>query len=281
MKKVILTLLLLIGTSAVGLTQEDEEGCKDHPLFNRLSNFYIENCVKNYNIVEFHTSAENTITKEGNVFRTTYNFKFDSGDNPPSPYQVIKNYENAILKNGGEKIYSSAGDDGYQGATFTLTTKDVEYWIKIDNMAPGHPDVCTGYELYIVEVKSMKQEIQANEILNALNKDGYIVLYINFESGKADIKPESQKIIDQIVKMLKDNPDIKISIEGHTDNVGTPESNQTLSENRARAVLNAIKAQGIEEIRLTSKGWGQTKPIADNRTEEGRAKNRRVEIVKQ
>jgi len=117
-------------------------------------------------------------------------------------------------------------------------------------------------------------------MFDKLNKEGFIALYINFDTGKADIKPESYKIIDQIVQMMKDNPDLKISIEGHTDNVGTAQFNQTLSENRAKAVMNAIIAKGIDKSRLSSKGWGATKPIADNKTEEGRAKNRRVEIVK-
>lgn len=80
--------------------------------------------------------------------------------------------------------------------------------------------------------------------------------------------------------MLKTNPTLKISIEGHTDNIGNSQSNQTLSENRAKAVMNAIISNGIDKLRLSSKGWGQTKPIDDNKTEEGKATNRRVEIVK-
>ena len=120
----------------------------------------------------------------------------------------------------------------------------------------------------------------AARMMNALNKDGFIALYINFETGKSDIKPESQEIVNQIAVMLKQNIDLKISIEGHTDNVGSDKSNQTLSENRATSVMKALIALGIDKTRLTSKGWGASKPIADNRTEEGKAKNRRVEIVK-
>ena len=86
--------------------------------------------------------------------------------------------------------------------------------------------------------------------------------------------------IDQLVEMLKANPTLKISIEGHTDNVGTAAANQTLSENRAKAVMNAIIAVGISATQLSAKGWGATKPIADNTTDDGKAKNRRVEIVK-
>ena len=80
--------------------------------------------------------------------------------------------------------------------------------------------------------------------------------------------------------MLKANPSLKVSIEGHTDNVGSGPANQTLSENRAKAVMNAISSKGINKTLLSSKGWGQTKPVADNKTDEGKAKNRRVEIVK-
>ena len=101
-----------------------------------------------------------------------------------------------------------------------------------------------------------------------------------FETGKADIKPESQSIIDQISEMLSANPTLKISLEGHSDNVGSITSNQTLSESRGKAVVNALISKGTDKARLSSKGWGQTKPVAENTTEEGKAKNRRVEIVK-
>lgn len=109
---------------------------------------------------------------------------------------------------------------------------------------------------------------------------GFVTLQINFETAKADIKPESQYIIDQVVELLNDDETLNVSIEGHTDNVGSAASNKTLSENRAKSVMNAIIAKGIDKSRLSAKGWGQEKPIADNKSEEGRAKNRRVEIVK-
>jgi outer membrane protein OmpA-like peptidoglycan-associated protein len=114
-----------------------------------------------------------------------------------------------------------------------------------------------------------------------INANGHIALYINFETGKWDIQSDSQKTIDQIAQMLKENPSLKVSIEGHTDNVGNAAGNQSLSENRAKSVMNAVVAKGVDKGRLTSKGWGQTKPVADNGSEDGKAKNRRVEIVKQ
>jgi OOP family OmpA-OmpF porin len=129
-------------------------------------------------------------------------------------------------------------------------------------------------------LEEMKQEVTSADILTALNTDGHIALYINFDTGKSEIKSESQVIIDQISEMLKTNPTLKISIEGHTDNVGVATANQLLSENRAKSVMNALILKGNNKSLLTAKGWGTTKPISDNTTEEGRFQNRRVEIVK-
>ena len=126
----------------------------------------------------------------------------------------------------------------------------------------------------------MKQDVTASDMFDALSRDGHIALYLNFDTGKSAIKPESSPIINQIVEMLKSNPDIKISVEGHTDDAGNPKSNKTLSDDRAKAVVTEIVAQGIDSNRLSAAGYGQDKPIADNKTEDGRAKNRRVELVK-
>ncbi|MFB3815299.1 MAG: OmpA family protein [Terriglobales bacterium] len=86
--------------------------------------------------------------------------------------------------------------------------------------------------------------------------------------------------MNQAAAALKSAPDLQLEVAGHTDNVGTAAANQKLSEDRAKAVLAALVARGVVASRLTARGYGQTAPIADNRTEEGRANNRRVELVK-
>ena len=126
----------------------------------------------------------------------------------------------------------------------------------------------------------MRQDVTASDMLEAISKDGFIALDIRFDTGKATIKPESQPIVDQIVALLKENTSLKLSIEGHTDNVGDAKSNKTLSENRAKAVMSAIVGAGVSAARLSVAGFGAERPVADNRTEEGKAKNRRVELVK-
>ncbi len=124
------------------------------------------------------------------------------------------------------------------------------------------------------------QDVKAGDMLEAINKDGKIALYINFETSKAEINPESQGIIEQVAQMMNLDKSLKISVEGHTDNAGNPKTNQKLSESRANAVMQGIIAKGIDKGRLAAKGWGAVKPLADNNTEDSKARNRRVEIVK-
>jgi|SRR5664279_72978 len=111
--------------------------------------------------------------------------------------------------------------------------------------------------------------------------DAKIVTHgINFDVDKSTIKPESMGTLNMIVQILKDNPEIKFEIEGFTDNPGDPAHNLTLSQNRADAVKTQLVSMGVNTSRLTTKGFGETKPISDNNTPEGKANNRRVEFVK-
>ncbi|MBI1770552.1 MAG: OmpA family protein [Bacteroidetes bacterium] len=277
MKKTILPSLLFIVSQCLFAQQQDAEGSKDHPMFpNRMSNYLILDYANNFDAVEFNLAANGSKmeTKEGNKTSINYGFDNESGKQMPSVLQILRNYENASKKIGGTTLFLNATDEGI--AVFKIVKGGKEIWAKVEKGAND----ALNYVLTIVEVEAMKQEITSNDILTALNTDGYIALYINFDSGKSDIKTESQSLVDQIAEMMKANADLKISIEGHTDNVGSAETNKTLSMNRAKSVMNAISAKGISASRLSSLGWGQEKPVADNRTEEGKAKNRRVEIVK-
>ena len=118
-------------------------------------------------------------------------------------------------------------------------------------------------------------------LYNRLITDGKIITYaITFDIGKANIKPESMTEINRIAQLMKDNGDLKFEVQGHTDNIGTVAGNQKLSEQRAQAIVNKLVEMGIAANRLSAKGMGQSAPLADNSTDEGRAKNRRVEFVK-
>ncbi len=262
-----LCLAAVLGFGAGLYAQEDAEGCKDSPLLSRMKGFYISDCEHNYDQVEF-VVPDGAKVLEGQ--KTLINYTLAEGAAAPSEFQIIKNYINAIKSLGGEVVKEGDGQ-----ATLKLVKNGKEVWIDVSAYNSG-----TVYSLTILELGEMAQEVTANEMLAALDKDGFIALYINFDTGKADIKPESEGIVDQIALLLKDNPDLQVSIEGHTDNVGDPKANKTLSERRAKAVAAAVTAKGVEAGRMTTVGWGQEKPVADNRSEDGRAKNRRVEIVK-
>ena len=130
-------------------------------------------------------------------------------------------------------------------------------------------------------IKNVRIAKGAVPLYDRMSTDGKIITYgITFDIGKSTIKPESMGEINRIVKLMNENPDLKFEVQGHTDNTGNAASNQTLSEQRAKAIVAKMEEMGIASNRLTAVGKGQSVPIADNSTDEGRAKNRRVEFVK-
>lgn len=131
-------------------------------------------------------------------------------------------------------------------------------------------------------LKNVRIAKGAVPLYDRMMTDGKIITYgITFDVGKSTIKPESMGEINRIVQLMTENPDLKFSVEGHTDSTGNAASNQTLSEQRSQAIVAKLVELGIAQDRLTAVGKGQNSPIADNNTDEGRAKNRRVEFVKQ
>jgi len=139
--------------------------------------------------------------------------------------------------------------------------------------------------LTVVEGKPMETDkiavIEASAMEKSLTRDGRVALYgIYFDFDKADIRAESKEQIDQIAALLKSNPKLDVIVAGHTDGKGTFDYNLSLSQRRAQAVANAlVNSYGIARDRMTASGVGMSAPVASNRTEQGRARNRRVEIV--
>ena len=115
-----------------------------------------------------------------------------------------------------------------------------------------------------------------------MNDAGRVAIYgLYFDFDKAAIKPESQQQLDQMVACLQNNPDLKVYIVGHTDNKGTLDCNMKLSGDRAIAVVKSLVAAGVSKARIVPKAAGSIAPLASNRSPEGQAENRRVELVEQ
>jgi len=274
-------LVAAVAWSAVVFGQDDVGGSKDHPLLTRYPDSFIAEYEKNFNAVEFVVGAKvgDPVKKAVEGDATTLLYFHKKPDRQPSALQILRNYQNAVKAIGGEVVYERLPKEGDGGeTTLKVATGGKEVWVRVE---PGIFSAPTqSYKLQVVEVAAMQQVVSANKLLDELNKAGFIALYITFDTAKADLKADGRATVAEIVKMLKSAPTLKISIEGHTDNVGQPAANKALSENRARSVMAAIVAGGIDAKRLSSAGFGQERPIADNRSEDGRAKNRRVELVK-
>jgi OOP family OmpA-OmpF porin len=293
----------LASTLVLASPAQDKQGCQDHPLFNRMPNFELYNCaVVDFDSVDFAKPGlkqwdqpGDYETIEGKVFAISYKLK-DGVTPTPSALQIIRNFQNAakaaggvvlaeftnpiatggVAKNMEKFLVESPGGTSYERYTNLKFTKgESEYWVNVAASA-----AYTDYNLVIVERKTMAQDVNVNELVDKLNKDGFLTLYVNFDTGKSTIKPDSAKTLDDAAAVLKSASTLQILVGGHTDNVGAAPANLKLSEDRAKAVMGALVQRGIAAARLTAQGFGQTQPVADNRTEEGRARNRRVELVK-
>jgi OOP family OmpA-OmpF porin len=248
---------------------QDAEGCKDSAVITRMPGSTIHSCEnKEFEQVKVPVAKD----ADGNVTEKTLEGEFHSWDygtrEGVSEIQVFRNFENA-LKQAGMKIV-------YEESPGTIVANKADTWYWLQNSG-------SYYYQTLLSVKSMQQEVTADAsgISDELNKSGHVALYgIHFETGKATILPDSESVLGEVAKMLQQNPDIKVSVEGHTDNVGSAASNQALSEKRAQAVVAWLSSHGIAASRLAAKGWGASKPVEDNNTEDNRAKNRRVELVK-
>jgi outer membrane protein OmpA-like peptidoglycan-associated protein len=190
--------------------------------------------------------------------------------------QLHRNAETALKAAGYQLIFS--GKSWHEDRI--VTAQKGTRWVQL-KIEPWNE--YTSYVLTSVLVKGMAQEMEAtaDQMAAEIAKTGHVAVYgITFDTGSAKIKPESDKVLGEIASLLGKNPAWKMRVEGHTDNVGGKAANQKLSEQRAAAVAGWLTSHGIAPGRLTSQGFGDAKPVADNKTEDGRAKNRRVELVK-
>jgi outer membrane protein OmpA-like peptidoglycan-associated protein len=269
--------LLLAWSGTSPAADLDKKGGKDHPLLSRMPDFFIsEYREADFDSHRFMVERDKKpvpVIVEGHKYHLQYNL--NKGAAEPGELKIRRNIQDALKKIGGKVVF----DDNFNRAsTLVLQKENKETWIEVrsyNNM----------YRLTIVEKQIMKQEVVANAeaMGNDINTTGHVSVYgIYFDTGKSEIKPESDAAISEIAKLLKNNAALNIYVVGHTDNVGSLDSNMKLSKERADAVMKELTAKhGIAAARMKSYGVASLAPVASNDTDEGKAKNRRVELVKQ
>ena len=229
---------------------------------------------------------------EGRVFESLVHAERGKGW---SRLEVVRNIDHQIAQAGGVKVtdskppkeiidtwdeeqaYSQGRGDIYNDkvATWLVRRPDRNIWLHfVGNTASGSWMVIES-----APFQATAALLPASELKQQLDADGRVALQVNFATDKAEILPDSQPQIEQVVQLLSDDPALKLSINGHTDNTGDAGHNLQLSEARAASVVAALAAGGIDRARLQAKGFGQAEPVADNATEDGKARNRRVELV--
>jgi OOP family OmpA-OmpF porin len=265
--------VVLMGSFA--FAQQDKKGCKDHPLFTRMPGTYIYDC----KFSEFDgrewpdpdTQGKTKVRVEGKYWLITY-YNQKGFEDKRSNLQISSNYSNAMKKIGGS-VY------GGEWWTYMKLLKDgKEIWAYVS---------CWPNEIRIeiIEKEAMKQEVTADAkfMSEGISSTGHVAIYgIYFDFNKSDVKPESEPALNEIAKLLTGNTNLKVFIVGHTDNVGGIDYNMKLSQARADAVVKALTTKyKVNPQQMKAYGVGQLAPVASNDTEDGKAKNRRVELTKQ
>ena len=272
-----LMMLCVAACFAVPARAQDVEGSKDHPMVSRFPGYFISNYdVSDFGSHDFDMPDGTTKTVEGRYWGISYGLV--EGKKKGGPLEISRNYLKTFTDRGGSKVLERVdAGGGTMVAKMPVAGKTI--WLQTDINNSGD-----SYMLYIVEEAAMEQKVDftAMELAKALNATGSVALHnILFDTGKATIKAESAAALTPIAELLKSDPALKLEIQGHTDNVGAAAANLKLSQDRAAAVkaylVQNLKADGA---RLTTAGFGDTKPVADNKTEEGRGQNRRVELAK-
>lgn len=191
----------------------------------------------------------------------------------------VKNFNELSISNAEVQLYDLNGAFISKG----VTDQDGQFMM---TMKPGKYQIKLLLEGLIKKERTISVPIlEGNEIYNKVRitvlyeeRKQFTLENLLFENNSAVIDEKSYPILDKLVDFLKNEQDAKFEIAGHTDNVGEEGDNQFLSENRAKAVIDYAVAHGVNASQLVAKGYGESLPVADNATPEGRAQNRRTEV---
>ncbi len=301
----------LSATSSLALAQgQDIEGGKDHSLVSRYPGSWIIGYVyreyDEYLFPEGKVQGDKPVKSEnleGKITRITYSIPQGR-----STLEVLRNFQDAFARAGFKTLFACKEDDCGSGEVKQTVNTDnvVNWWHTEPGMAQrqlsaklsrpegdvyislhvtnGDPNPSA--QLDIVEMKPMEAglvTVNAETLAGDITRTGHASVYgIYFDTAKADVKPESDGTLKEIAKLLQEHSELKLYVVGHTDNQGGFDMNMDLSRRRGEAVVKVLTEKyGVPGARLRACGDGPTAPVASNATEDGRAKNRRVELVSQ
>ncbi len=295
-------LLLALSLIPAGAQPKDADGSRDHPLITRYPGSVIDSYrAREYDEFNFPVGPVQRSTGmpkfqhlEGKVTRILYIYPQGR-----SSLEVFRNYESALKRAGFQPIFTCSGDPcGLSRFQATNDRYDLwngaGHWQYSGKLSAGEGDIYLGLHvspgtpgyagLDIIETKPMEGglvTVNAAALASDISQAGHAAVYgVYFDTGKAEVKPESAPTLQEIAKLLRQNPALKLYVVGHTDSVGDLAMNMDLSRRRADAVVKALTAShGIAPDRMQAHGNGPLAPVASNKTEEGRAKNRRVDLV--
>jgi outer membrane protein OmpA-like peptidoglycan-associated protein len=257
------------------VTTYAKEDRLEHPVIKAMPGYQIIQRISNtdpFGTLSVKITENNRTTRkkvEGQFWRLNYT-KPDKS--PVSAGEIIGNYKSAILEKGGKITFTSKKD-----LHFSVPRKKGGISYATLHVAYSH------YEIKIIDEKSLKTVLNfgAEELKKALDTKGNIAVYgINFKVNSDSLQVGTAKILEEFARLMILYPELNIEIQGHTDNTGGAAHNLDLSHRRAQTVRKYILLYGIDPSRVQAKGYGMTKPVGTNDTDEGRAKNRRVELVK-
>ena len=294
-------IVVIFFSSPVAAANKDVKGSKDYPEIGRLKGSYI----KAYKAVDFDeylivtepmqgkVNKDFTKTLEGKVIRIAY-----YAPKGTSVLEAQRNYEDRLKENGFDVFHSCKGDECYYTLRtveqFILLWPNTRYSVakKVTDSSEIHAVVATttdGSKIVKTSIAVIETALMANKMTDAsamakaIAESGSIALYgIYFDSGKSTVRTESVPTLKEIALLMGNLPKLKLIVVGHTDNQGQYEYNKELSKERARSVVRElVNKHGINAARLKHDGVGYLAPVSSNHGEDGRAKNRRVQLVEQ
>lgn len=260
--------LLLFGSAEANAVEEMP------PLVQPIQGFGLDDAeFENFSSYDFVYQQDGKRTKrtvKGKYWFLYY--EYSKGDRTFSKLEIIENHKQAVLEKAGDIL----SEDNTKLDFVLPLPQEGRLW--------GHLHTWVdSYELYLIQEEGFEKRLtfNAEEMKKELDTAGHVAIYgIYFDFDKSTLKEGSEKVLIEMVKLMKQAPELRVEIQGHTDSVGTPAYNKKLSERRANAVRSFLILYGIDESRMTTVGCGPDQPVASNETEEGRALNRRVELRK-